>query len=414
MRRQLVAALAGLALVTLALYVVPRTITTVDLVRAKEVERMERSALLIGRGIEILVASGAEYGPESFPNLVQPGEEVTIVTPTMSEPLVIGSVEGRAHTVREQVGDIAITLRTSAADIDQEVADALRPVVYLGALALLVAVGLAILISGRLVKPFVALARYTDGTYAIDGTIPAAPRSSLPEANVLADALDNGARRVQAMIEQERRFSANASHQLRTPLAALRLRLEDLRSWPEVPATVRDEIDEVVSEADRLSGTISDLLTLARSGGIGSWDEVDVNHVATAAVERWRDLLERDGRTLEVRTATDPVLVASSARSLGEVLNVVLENALAHGRGTVRVDVRGTDDLVIVAVADEGSFGDGTTAGDASRDRSGEGIGLGLAHLIAEAVGARVVLAGPDPTTFELRIPRREDALSRS
>lgn len=409
MRRQFIAALTGLAVFTLALYVIPRTITTVDSVRASETRTMERAALLIGRGVQILLEAGVAFGPESFPALVQPGEELTIKRDG-APAVVVGAVEGQGlvetHSVRRRVGDITVTLRRSAAETDEEVRQALRPVPYLAGLALAVAVGLAVVVSGRLVRPFTALSRYTEQVGVEDGSIPPAPRSSLPEANALADALEERGMRLLTLIQRERQFSANASHQLRTPLAALRLRLEDLSLWPETPDVVRDELEAVIGEADRLSGTIQDLLTFARSGGIGAWDGVDVNEVAGAAAERWRELLAREGRAIEVELAGEPVTVASSARSLGELLNVVLENSLSHGRGTVRVSVRDRPDSAVIAVADEGTFGssDGSSSTDGFR---GEGIGLGLADVIAEAVGARLVLVDRSPTTFELRLPHR-------
>jgi signal transduction histidine kinase len=237
-----------------------------------------------------------------------------------------------------------------------------------------------------------------------------APRSGVPEADQLADALDRSRLRIAELVRREREYSSNASHQLRTPLAALRLRLEDLRLWPDQPGPVRDELDAALGEVDRLSGTITDLLELARSGGIGAWSDVDLCQVVETAGERWQDRFARAGRRLVVSAGDDRPIAATSEGAVDQILDVLLENALHHGRGFVDLQVQHLDTHVVLRVCDEGEVDRSVGSRMFQRffrssQSTGTGIGLALAGSIADSVGARLRLASRNPTVFELVLP---------
>src|SRR5205085_11352066 len=112
-----------------------------------------------------------------------------------------------------------------------------------------------------------------------------------------ADAVERSGTRVAQLVLHEREFSANASHQLKTPLAALRLRLEDMTMWPETDDALRKELEASVGEVDRLTGTVEDLLALAREGGIGSSAELDLHEATAGVASRWQDRFGASERT---------------------------------------------------------------------------------------------------------------------
>ncbi|MPZ87743.1 MAG: HAMP domain-containing protein [Nitriliruptorales bacterium] len=228
-----------------------------------------------------------------------------------------------------------------------------------------------------------------------------APRSGLPEPDQVAAALDSTATRLAAMLERSRSFSADASHQLRTPLTALRLDLEALDVAGAEPGLVA----AAVAEADRLEATIDELLALA---GTPAGDEyLDLEALAGERIEAWRALARTQGR--DVRLEVRPVpLVRARAAALGQSLQVLLDNALEHGTGTVTVSVREVAGGVRLCVGDEGpgipdgrkdvlfKIGGVASVGEAN-GQAGGGRGLPLARSLVEAEGGRLTLEKARP-----------------
>jgi signal transduction histidine kinase len=204
-------------------------------------------------------------------------------------------------------------------------------------------------------------------------------------------------------------FSANAAHQLRTPLAALRLRLEDLTLWPQVDDEVKVELGAALAETDRLAETIDDLLTLARSGTIGNAMTIDLAVLSESAAWRWqRGFEDRDRKILVEAVSTE---VPSSRGAVLQILDVLLENALVHGAGDAQLTAGMGPNGPFIRVGDEGSLDD--EHADKIFERSyrsptslGSGIGLAICQTLAGAIGARLQLAAQQPTTFELTFRR--------
>ena len=218
-----------------------------------------------------------------------------------------------------------------------------------------------------------------------------APRSGLREADDVALALDSTAARLAHMIERSRSFGADASHQLRTPLTALRLDLEALEASGADEALVA----AAMVEADRLEATIDELLALARPAGDAQL--VDVGELAARRLDAWRAVAGAEGR--EVVLDAGPVApVRARAPALGQCLQVLLDNALAHGKGTITVSVRHVPGPgVRLCVADEGpGFAPDDVPGPADRHGSHHGRGLPLARSLIEAEGGRLQIERPD------------------
>ncbi|MFP4234617.1 MAG: sensor histidine kinase, partial [Nitriliruptoraceae bacterium] len=206
-------------------------------------------------------------------------------------------------------------------------------------------------------------------------------------------------------------FTADASHQLRTPLTALQLHLDALAAQGVAPETLA----AAQAEADRLDATIGELVALTRPEA--DVEEVDIGALVADRVEAWRLRAEAAGRELRVEQAVTPRLQVRAA-AVGQALQVLLDNALAHGQGPIEVRVTPTvpsADLrgVQVCVVDRGPGFDATAVlRPTSRDRGAVpvhgGRGLALARSLVEAEGGRLLLdPSPQGTRACLVLPGR-------
>jgi signal transduction histidine kinase len=280
---------------------------------------------------------------------------------------------------------------------------------------------MAVVLSRRLNRPLDELAQASARLGAGDFDVRAA-HSGLPEMDAVADRLNATTEQLSMMLERERHFSANASHQLRTALTALRIPLEEL-ALAEDRAEVRELTDLVIHQADRLQATIEELLALAQ-GRQERGREYDAAAVVADRVAAWRPVLARQDRALEA-PGGEPVPAAGSAATLRQVLDVLIDNARVHGAGTVRIELSVHGGSAVVSVGDEGPgiaegreqriFERGTSFG------GGRGVGLAVARDLLDHDGGRLVLARSRPPVFEAFLargdmtepwPRKEVALA--
>jgi signal transduction histidine kinase len=256
--------------------------------------------------------------------------------------------------------------------------------------------------AARLAHPLEQLAiaarRLGEGDFTVR-----APPAGVAEIDSVGSALDTTAGRIGDMLDRERAFSANASHQLRTPLAGLRLQLEAALDAPG--ADLQAAVADGIATADRLERTIDDLLTLARGTGARAELTADLDRLLAEVGEGWRGLLAAQGRELRVTVDDAPPPRAAEA-AVRQILAVLLDNALIHGRGTVTVIARDAGEVLAIDVSDEGpGIPEGTDLFRRRAAGSGNGIGLALARSLAEADGGRLWLSRPAPPTFTLLLP---------
>lgn len=228
--------------------------------------------------------------------------------------------------------------------------------------------------------------------------------SGLEEVDSLSRVLDRNHRALMRALTAERSFAADASHQLRTPLAALLLRLEEISGSTESAAS-RLEADLAISQTERLAGVVDDLLHRTRAGHTDGGRSVSLDTVLTQLSKEWQASFAGAGRSISTAIERG-MIVRSSASAISQILNTLVENSLAHGVGDVAIRARRSGPSAVIEVTDQGPgippalarviFERGTTTG------SGTGLGLAVARETAESFGGRLELVRAEPAVFAL------------
>ena len=203
-------------------------------------------------------------------------------------------------------------------------------------LSVVVGTGVAVLTAGRLVTPMTDVARRAARLGSGDFRT-FRRRYGIAELDRVADVLDSSAQDIAALIARERDLAGDISHQLRTRLTGLRLRLEELAEHPD-PLVV-EEVQEALEQTDRLVTVVDDLLANARSERAAGASEVMLGDELAEIEAEWSPRLVEAGRTLTVRCPRDAWVHATPGR-LREAIGVLVENSLLHGAGAVGITVR--------------------------------------------------------------------------
>ncbi len=413
--------IVGVAAIAVLLVGLPLALAVDHLYASQEVLRLEREASETRRAIDISTLGTGDpielpnSGATSFAVYDAAGGRIAGSGPAVADDPVrralLGDVrDARLHgTIVVAVpinGDERIAGVLRASKSSRYVVDRTRRtwlvMAIIGAAALTVAGLLALFLARRLTRPVDALVTAAERLGAGDFSIRTHP-SGVDELDHLGHALDTTAERLGGLVARERAFSADASHQLRTPLAGLRVHVESSLATPG--ADMRASLEGALEPIDRLEGTVDSLLRLARDTQIDR-SPLDLARLVRDVDRDWHGTLASAGRPLRVTIDNDLPAPAVSEPAVRQILNVLVENAAHHGHGVVTVDVRRVPGAIAVEVGDEGSGVLDPLHVFQRRNGSGHGIGLALARTLAEAEGGRLVLDRPGPApTFALLLP---------
>jgi two-component system, OmpR family, sensor kinase len=310
----------------------------------------------------------------------------------------------------------AVRVTQSVDAVQTEVRGDVLALIGVAAIVLLLGLGLAWLLAGSLARP---LRRLADAAHRVaGGDLDArAQVEGSSEQQEVATAFNDMTGRLGRALRSQREFVANASHQLRTPLTGLRLRLEAASLKADDPEVER-ELVAAERETVRLARLLTELLTLARERERPEPEDVSLEEVARAAQERWEGLAETGGRRLTVSGQGEPVVAATDA-DLAVILDNLVENALNYSPSETAVAVEwGVDEgSAWLAVLDAGPGIDPGERervferffrGEASRGGApGTGLGLSVVEALAGRWGGSVRLADrPEGgTRAEVRLP---------
>lgn len=371
---------------------------------------------------------------------------ITRVDRDTGRPVVVGAVR-----VTESTSQIAASVRRSVIGL-----------IAIGAGVLAIGLLVAFVLAGSVSRPLRRLAGTAGALGSGDLEARAGDVRGPREVEEVAHSFDDMAARLEATVRAQREFTANASHQLRTPLTGLKLRLESaIAAVPPDDEDLRRQLEAADKEADRLAGIVERLLVLAKRVEEGAAPSVvDLGEAAAGARERFRDKAREAGGSIVVAaggagstsgsrtrsttgspsgttsgtalgtapgvgsgsdsgSVTDagraPALARADRGDVDQMLDALVDNALSYGDGPVRIETGRADGQAFLAVEDDGpgipddEIPRVTERFYRGRDAppGGTGLGLALVRELAERSGGELLIArGRERgTRIEVRLP---------
>ncbi|MET9378457.1 ATP-binding protein [Streptomyces sp. NPDC002992] len=408
MRHRLINSTLAVVLVVIAVFGVSLVIVETRTISSSAQESVDSEAVRLVSIVDSRLIGGEPVNPDILAEqsgakryaLIEIPGRAPIEIGTRPEGSVIrGSAEGeRGETV---------TVEESRSTVTAEVGRTLLIIGAVALLAVVAAVLLAVRQANRLTSPLTDLAETAERLGSGDPR-PRHKRYGVPELDRVADVLDASAERIARMLTAERRLAADASHQLRTPLTALSMRLEEVAVADDLE-TVKEEATIALTQVERLTDVVERLLTNSRDPRTGSAIAFDLDEVVKQQIEEWRPAYRSAGRAI-VRSGKQGMRAVGTPGAVAQVLAALIENSLMHGGGTVALRTRVTGNQSVIEVTDEGP---GVPADLGARifertisGRNSTGIGLAVARDLAEADGGRLELLQQQPPVFALFLGR--------
>ncbi|MFI2475740.1 sensor histidine kinase [Nocardia xishanensis] len=368
---------------------------------ATEVIAQEQADGLVRGGLDVRVVR--PLVPEDgkltivYPSPQDNASRLDIGAGSVPDPLVESLSMGTSGSLRLEVpaGPMHARQRQAVAGV------ALAVLASLGA-----AVTVAVVTARRVADPLRDVAARA-ARLAMGDFRPDPRRHGISELDRVSDVLDSATVEIAGRLQREHALVADVSHQLRSRLTAVRLRLDELSAHAD-PEVVH-EAEEAMAQVDRLTDAIDELVRASRDEDAADRDPIPVMDELSGIVTEWTHPFAEAGRTLML-TGDASLRAPITASRLREAVTVLIDNALMHGGGTCTVSVRtvrpgnAREPLVCVEVADEGEgvrdelaphiFDRGFSAGGST------GVGLALARALIEADGGRLELQRRRPALF--------------
>lgn len=342
--------------------------------------------------------------------LVTNGEPayVEIMIPQNPQPITLG----------ERLRGITITRSASSPDgvkvtVMISARNAIRSIVRVSGLFLLgilvslvVGWALAARFSRRLSAPLIYLSAQAEQIGS--GQVRARVKpSGIEEIDLVQEELQRTGEKMARRLAAERQLAADASHQLRTPLTALSMRLEEIEMI-STEEEVQEEARSCLEQVERLTTVVTELLDTNKRHASAT-EAIDVLEVFNTQREEWEEAFEKADRVLRFTDEADMPILADEAK-IAQVLATLIENSLRYGAGTTWVHARNSVNSrgVIIEVSDEGEGVDAELAPyifeNGVSGHGSSGIGLALAKDLIETMGGRIELSQAVPPVFTLSL----------
>lgn len=290
----------------------------------------------------------------------------------------------------------AVRLTVSTRELRASIRRTIFGLATIGLAGVIAGLLIAVILAGSIARPLQRLAGAAKRLGGGDLSVRAGRQRGSREIEEMASAFDEMAARLEQMVRAQREFAGNASHQLRTPLTGLKLRLESASA--KAPPELGKDLAAAEHEADRMAEIVGRLLTLARQIETGSAPTSDLADAVDRAVARWRDRASAAGAT--INSVGPSAVVKAEASDIGQILDNVIDNAIRYAPGPIEIGIVRDGNAARLVVEDRGP---GIAAEELDRvtDRfyrgrgatsGGSGLGLSVVRELAERWGGRVTV----------------------
>lgn len=408
MRRRLVLSTIAIVLVVLGALAFPVGKIVYDNAEQRIEDRLAQQASSIVATYETDLMLGREpdldalvefLGPSDGLQVIRPGggESVKGISPDVTSTRV--STAAASDGTRFQVV-------TESVPLDDDVRGQFNILLGLALGAIAAAAGLAAVQAHQLARPLERLAaragRIGDGDFSRRPFV----RTHIPEIDGIGSSMDVSAMRVETMLANERHFTADATHQLRTGIAGIAMRLELLSLHAD--ELVSADAAEGLRQTDQLNATIDDLMAAARNRTTSERGVYDLAELVNDHAAEWRPRFQAVKRHLSVITSNEAPPVFGTKGLAGQVIDILVNNALVHGAGAVTLMI----DHSSVVVIDEGS---GMSRARLASVFEGpvdpaakHGRGLALARRLAQVDGGSLEVVGNKPLRLRFTLVRAD------
>ena len=348
MRQRLTASFVVLSVVLLLLALGIRSITTHDLLRTHESRELRRESAHVALLVQQREELGQPVDQEWLSGLVDAERAGRVRRRGRVERGRRGRGVRRGRRRRRDLGHHhprrrgGLTLRQSGSVIDELAADNRSSLGFLLLLVVLLAAMVGYVMARLLSRPFRQLAgaagQLGRGRFDLD-----LPRTRIPEARAISQALLTSAGQLQERLASEQAFAEHASHVLRTPLTGLRLELEELAQRDDVPADVHETANRAVGRIEAMDALAGDLVSLTRQRALVAGAEIPIRDLATQCAQTWADALGEQDRSLTAAVEGD-LETTYTPGPVEHILDLLLADVLKRGQGSVRMVFEADED----------------------------------------------------------------------
>jgi signal transduction histidine kinase len=409
MRRRLINSTLAVVLVVIAVFGISLVIVETRTISSSAQESVDSEAQRLASIVDSRMVGHEKVSTEILQGQIDVSTRYAVIEIPARPTIRIGTRPSGGVIRGTALGESGekVTVEESRSSVTREVGKTLMIIGAVALLAIVAATLLAVRQANKLVAPLTDLAETAERLGSGDPR-PRHKRYAVPELDRVADVLDSSAERIARMLTAERRLAADASHQLRTPLTALSMRLEEITLTEDLD-TVKEEATIALTQVERLTDVVERLLTNSRDPRTGSAVTFDLDEVVKQQLEEWRPAYRSAGRAI-VRSGKTGLRAVGTPGAVAQVMAALIENSLMHGGGTVAIRTRVTGNQAVIEVTDEGPgvppdlgarIFERTISG-----RNSTGIGLAVARDLAEADGGRLEMLQQLPPVFALFLSR--------
>lgn len=329
-----------------------------------------------------------------------------------------GSVdtEWQLYSHARSAGGLYVSIRSSAVPVIWSSVGAVCAVLICGAVALGAGTIFAFRGSRRLAAPLIYLSAQAEqvGSGAVQARI---EPTGIEEIDLVSEELSRSGERIVGRIAKERQFASDVTHQLRTPLTALSMRIEEIQYLSD-DEEVRTEAEACLEQVERITQVVEDLKKRAQQASHGHTQAVKMEEIFRQQRDEWEPQFTAVGRHIVFDNQVNDRLPLATPSSLSQAIATLVENSLKYGAGTVTVSTRKgiSSRSIFVEVSDEGEGVSEDIAPDIFRrgvsGHGSSGIGLALAKDLIEADGGRIELTNRQPAVFTISLAAVSESMS--